>query len=78
VARWEHTASSLDRQLDRAEATAAQMVAAEDAVRAGADPDAAFPPTPGPQCSWCDFRRWCPDGRAQSSGREPWAALTPR
>lgn len=37
--------------------------------------DAAFPPRTGPLCSWCDFRRHCPEGQAVSGGREPWEAL---
>ncbi|MEU4831449.1 PD-(D/E)XK nuclease family protein [Streptosporangium sp. NPDC023615] len=37
--------------------------------------DAAFPPRTGPLCSWCDFRRHCPEGQAAGEGREPWAAL---
>ncbi|WP_329428468.1 PD-(D/E)XK nuclease family protein [Streptosporangium sp. NBC_01495] len=37
--------------------------------------DAAFPPRTGPLCSWCDFRRHCPEGQAAGDEREPWAAL---
>ncbi|MGJ6961250.1 RecB family exonuclease [Streptosporangium sp. G11] len=37
--------------------------------------DAAFPPRTGPLCSWCDFRRHCPEGQAAGDDREPWAAL---
>jgi RecB family exonuclease len=70
----EHTEESLARHLSRAEATAADAVAAEQAVSEGAHPDQAFPPAPGAICSWCDFRRSCPAGAAAPS-REPWAGL---
>ncbi|MEU8273813.1 RecB family exonuclease [Microbispora bryophytorum] len=37
--------------------------------------DRLFPPEPGPICSWCDFRRHCPEGRAVSPDRLPWDGL---
>jgi RecB family exonuclease len=74
VAAHEHTDESLARHLARAEATAADAVAAEQTVGEGGDPDAAFPPTPGALCSWCDFRRSCPAGAA-APARDPWAGL---
>ncbi|MFC4532459.1 RecB family exonuclease [Sphaerisporangium dianthi] len=37
--------------------------------------DASFPPRPGPVCSWCDYRRHCPEGQAAGSSRQPWDAL---
>ncbi|MBB2913528.1 RecB family exonuclease [Streptosporangium becharense] len=37
--------------------------------------DALFPPRTGPLCSWCDFRRHCPEGRAASEERRPWDGL---
>lgn len=37
--------------------------------------DRLFPPSPGPICSWCDFRRHCPEGRAASPDRLPWDGL---
>ncbi len=74
VAVHEHTEQSLARHVARAEATAADARAAEQAVGAGADPDAAFPPAPGSLCSWCDFRRVCPAGAA-APAREAWAGL---
>jgi putative RecB family exonuclease len=75
VAAAEHTDESLQRQVARAEATAADIVAATDTLAAGADPDDVFPPLPGPGCSWCDFRRHCPAGQAASRELEPWAGL---
>jgi putative RecB family exonuclease len=74
VAEHEHTNESLQRHLGRAEQTAADAVAAEQAMTAGTDPDEAFPATGGPICAWCDFRRVCPVG-SQIPAREPWAAL---
>jgi putative RecB family exonuclease len=74
VAAHEHTEDSLARHLRRAEQTAQDVIDAEQAVAAGADPDAAFPTTPGPICGWCDFRRVCPAG-AGAPEREPWAGV---
>jgi len=74
VAAHEHTEESLARHVTRAEQTAADIVAAERSLAAGADPDAAFPTNPGTICGWCDFRRACPAG-SQRPGREPWEAL---
>jgi RecB family exonuclease len=74
VAAHEHTDESLARQVRRAEETATDIVAAQADLAAGADPDAAFPATPGPICGWCDFRRVCPVG-ARQPGHEPWDAV---
>jgi RecB family exonuclease len=74
VAGYRHTEESLARHLDRAEATARDIVAAERAVAGGADPDGAFPTAPGALCSWCDYRRTCPAGR-EAPTREPWAGV---
>lgn len=77
VAAFEHDDTSLGRHLDRAERTAQRIVAATDALTAGEDPDVAFPPVPTSSCSWCDFRRHCPQGRAAAPEVEPWAGLAP-
>ena len=74
VAAHEHTEESIARQVGRAEGTAGDIIAAERAVADGADPDEAFPVTPGTLCSWCDFRRHCPAG-AQAPARESWAGV---
>ena len=74
VAAHDHTPESLARQVSRAEETARDILAAERAVANGADPDEAFPATPGPRCGWCDYRRICPTG-AQTPGKDPWAAV---
>ncbi|MEV4297813.1 RecB family exonuclease [Microbispora rosea] len=49
----------------------------EDGAGAAVPPeiDRLFPPEPGPICSWCDFRRHCPEGRAASPDRLPWDGL---
>lgn len=42
-----------------------------------ADPevDAVLPPKPSVLCGWCDFRRWCPEGRAAAPAKQPWDGL---
>jgi len=74
VAAHEHTPESLARQVTRAEDTARDIVAAERAVADGADADEAFPTTPGPICTWCDFRKSCPAG-VEAPAKEPWATV---
>ena len=74
VAVHEHTEESLARQVARAEDTARDIMAAEKAVAAGADPDAEFPTNPGSLCGWCDFRRTCPAGQ-EAQAKEQWSAV---
>lgn len=74
VAAHEHTDESLARQVSRAEDTARDIIAAEKAVAAGADPDQEFPVNPGTLCQWCDFRRSCPAG-VEAPAKDPWAAV---
>lgn len=72
-----HTPESLDRHLGRASAIAEEARAAEEAARR--TPDAIdptlFPARPSPGCSWCDFQRSCPEGRAAGPPRDPWSGL---
>ncbi len=91
VAAHEHTGASLERHLLRAQAIAQEASAAEaiwraslaaraeDAADGDADTieaiDAVFPPSAGPSCSWCDYRRWCPTGRAASVEIKQWDGL---
>ena len=75
VASFEHTDRSLANHVRRAEDIALDIAAATEAVAAGTDPDAAFPTTPGVQCSWCDFRSSCPTGQAAAPPRETWSFL---
>ncbi len=71
----EHDERSLGRHLRRAEALADDAERAGASLRAGAALDAAFPPQPGPLCSWCDYRRHCPEGLAAAPDRQPWDAV---
>jgi hypothetical protein len=75
VAAHDHTAESLERHVARAEATADDIVAATDTLAAGAHRDDVFPPRTGPGCSWCDYRRHCPEGQAASLDRPSWDGL---
>lgn len=75
VAAFEHTEESLGQHLNRAGETATDIIAATDTVAGGADPDQVFAPVPGPSCSWCDFRRLCPEGQASSRPRASWDGL---
>jgi RecB family exonuclease len=74
VVGHEHTDESIARTVGRAERTAKDILAAERAVSAGADPEQAFPPRAGSWCGWCDYRAVCPAG-ASVPAREPWAAV---
>jgi RecB family exonuclease len=75
VAAFEHTEESLSQHLTRAGNTATDILAATEEVAAGADPEQVFVPVPGPACSWCDFRRQCPEGQAASRPRASWDGL---
>jgi RecB family exonuclease len=77
VAAWEHTEASLDRHRGRAEEAAEEFHLATDTLNAGGDPDVLFPAQVGRQCTWCDFRRSCPEGQAAGRAAEPWAMLVP-
>jgi putative RecB family exonuclease len=72
---WEHTAESLHRHLTRAEEAADELALATDTLTAGGDADVLFPPRTGRHCSWCDFRRHCPDGQRAAPDIDPWALL---
>jgi RecB family exonuclease len=77
VAVWEHTDESLGRHVTRAEEAAEELSLATDTLAAGGDPEILFPPRTGRQCTWCDFRRSCPDGQQAAPSIEPWATLAP-
>lgn len=77
VSSWEHTEQSLSRHVQRAEEAADEIALATDTLEAGGDPDILFPPSVSRACSWCDFRRHCPEGRAGAPDLEPWALLAP-
>lgn len=75
VLSWEHTDESLRRHLTRAEETADEIGLVTDTLAAGGDAEVLFPPKPGQQCSWCDFRRHCPEGQQAAPELEPWAIV---
>jgi putative RecB family exonuclease len=77
VAVWEHTDESLARHQGRAEETAEELQLATDTFAAGGDPEVLFPPQVGRQCTWCDFRRHCPEGQAAGPPVTPWGMLPP-
>ena len=77
VLAWDHTEESLDDQLRRADALAAQLALLDTAYQVGmsrAEADEAFPARVGSRCGWCDFRSSCAPGQSVP-GREPWAGL---
>jgi putative RecB family exonuclease len=76
VHAFRHTDESLARQVRRAEDMAADIVAATARLAAGATADEAFPPNPSTRCSWCDYRRHCPEGQAASVAKDPWVAVS--
>jgi RecB family exonuclease len=77
VAAWTHTPDALQRHVRRAEESADDLTTATEKLEAGAATDSVFPPNPGRQCSWCDFRRHCPEGQAAAPELQPWAMLAP-
>ncbi|GAA2800334.1 PD-(D/E)XK nuclease family protein [Crossiella cryophila] len=77
VLSWEHTDESLARQVRRAEEAADELATAGEELAAGGDREALFPTVTGRHCTWCDFRRHCPEGRAAAPEIEPWAMLAP-
>ncbi len=77
VVGWEHSEPSLHRHLVRMEEAADDAALATDTLAAGGDREVLFPPKPTSRCSWCDFRRHCPEGRAAAPDLEPWALLAP-
>lgn len=77
IAAWEHSEPSLQRHLTRLEEAAEDATLVTDTLAAGGDPELLFPPRTSPGCSYCDFRRHCPEGRAAAPEIEPWALLAP-
>lgn len=77
VAVWEHTDQTLQRQVGRAEEAAADLTVAAEKLAEGTPADEVFPPSTGRHCSWCDFRRHCPEGQAAAPDLDPWALLSP-
>ncbi|XVS65357.1 RecB family exonuclease [Actinosynnema sp. CA-299493] len=77
VAVWEHTEESLGRHVSRAEEAADELRLATDTLAAGGNPEILFPPRTGNQCTWCDFRRSCPEGQRAAPTIDPWSLLAP-
>jgi RecB family exonuclease len=77
VAAWEHTEDSLRRHLVRAEEAAQEVALAQDTLAAGGDREVLFPPRPSRRCSYCTFRRSCPEGQQAGPEQQPWALLAP-
>ncbi|GAY13257.1 PD-(D/E)XK nuclease family protein [Pseudonocardia sp. N23] len=75
VAVWEHDDASMRAHLDAAHGLATAAADAGDALAAGGDPEALFPPRTSPACATCDVRRHCPEGRAAAPSPQPWAYL---
>jgi putative RecB family exonuclease len=75
VLAWEHNAESLRRHLTRAEEAADELALATDTLAAGGDAEVLFPARTGRHCSWCDFRRHCPEGQQAAPDIDPWALL---
>jgi len=71
----QHSPAGLERKVAEAESIAADCSRADEAFRAGDRGDAVFAPKPSGQCSWCDFRRHCPEGQAAAPEREPWSSV---
>lgn len=71
----EHTEESLARHVRRAEDTASDIVTALGEVSDGAAAEEVFAPTPGPMCSWCDWRRHCSVGQVAAPPKDPWVAV---
>jgi putative RecB family exonuclease len=77
VAAHDHTPASLARKVAEAESLAHDAARADAAFASGRAGDDVFPARATPACSWCDFRRHCPEGRRAAPDREPWAAVVP-
>jgi RecB family exonuclease len=84
TAAWRHDEESLTRHLRRATELAddAQLADSQRAdsqlngeVTSDESVDRVYPPRPGAQCTWCDYRAHCPEGSAVSTPVKPWAAL---
>jgi RecB family exonuclease len=78
VAAAEHSQAGLERKVAEAESIAADCSTADRQWQrglTGAEVDQVFPPQPSSVCSWCDWRRHCPEGQAAAPEKEPWAAL---
>ncbi|GAA3591124.1 PD-(D/E)XK nuclease family protein [Kineosporia mesophila] len=69
VARYDR--AGLESRLAEANSLGEAAAAGDRAHAQGRD---VFPPKPSPGCSYCDFRRHCPEGRAASEDKVPWVS----
>jgi RecB family exonuclease len=77
---WEHSDATVARHVRRAEDIAAECERADQRFRDGlpdTEVNQVFPPRPGPACSWCDFRAYCPEGSTAAPAHKPWDGLAP-
>lgn len=72
VARYD--LAGLERRLAQAQDLGDEAARADRAFAEGRRGEEVFAPRPGPGCTYCDFRRHCPQGRAASPERPPWTA----
>ncbi len=75
VAAAQHSPAGLERKVAEAESIAEDCSRADEAYRAGDRGDVRFAPRPSGRCSWCDFRRHCPEGQGAAPAREPWSSV---
>ncbi|MEV0387697.1 PD-(D/E)XK nuclease family protein [Nonomuraea sp. NPDC050643] len=84
LARHLRRAEEVATEAGEADERYKELVAAPRGTRRGtgdrpadvpAEIDELFAPTVGPICSWCDFRRHCPQGQAAGPERQPWDGL---
>jgi putative RecB family exonuclease len=74
VLAWDHTEESLGRQLERADALAAELRSLDEQyarAMSTAEADEAFPALVASRCGWCEFRSACAPGRVVPP-RTPW------
>ncbi|MER6949767.1 PD-(D/E)XK nuclease family protein [Nonomuraea sp. NPDC000554] len=73
----DEAAAADERYRDRIPAKSTRGAPAGAAAAPAVPPelDEHFAPSPGPLCSWCDFRRHCPEGLAAAPDRTPWDGL---
>jgi RecB family exonuclease len=77
VLAWQHTATSLEQHVHRADALAARLADLDERHAAGLAPDRAdelFPALVAPRCGWCEFRPVCRPGQSEPA-RRSWAGV---
>lgn len=72
---YTHTDESLARKLAEADSIAADVRRASGRYASEGIDSPAFPPSPSPMCTWCDFRQHCPEGQRMGPEKSDWAGL---